>query len=383
MKPLFLSAAVAAASLSLISSVAMAGGMDRSGQDTSIILKGGNVMEFLHVSVAPTVTGTWSGVVSPYTAYNGVASGDVTPDYTMTTMAAKFAATDSIDVAIINDNPFGADVDWSTGTFSANGGTNGHVESNATTLLASYALEGGVSVYGGVKNQSLKMNAAVGPLGYSATGANSNGTGYVLGAAIQNPEIALKVALTYHAKVKHTIAMTETSALGTATSNATFYTPSSINFDFQTGVAENTLLFGSIRTANWTETDVAPNMYSAVTLAGLGASKSLLSYDENTTTYNVGLGRRFNETWSGAVTYGYEAAGAGMGDAFSPTNGNNKIGMGVTYTAGDLSATLAVQQVNMGDQTAVAAASGSTIVSSAAMSNNTGLVTALKISTKF
>lgn len=65
MKPLFLSAAVAAASLSLISSVAMAGGMDRSGQDTSIILKGGNVMEFLHVSVAPTVTGTWSGVVSP------------------------------------------------------------------------------------------------------------------------------------------------------------------------------------------------------------------------------------------------------------------------------------------------------------------------------
>ncbi len=39
--------------------MAQAGGWDRSGQDTSIILKDGNLLEITSVSVNPKVTGTY------------------------------------------------------------------------------------------------------------------------------------------------------------------------------------------------------------------------------------------------------------------------------------------------------------------------------------
>lgn len=106
-------------------------------------------------------------------------------------------------------------------------------------------------------------------------------------------------------------------------------------------------------------------------------SKSLLSYDNDTTTYNIGLGRKFSDNWSGAVTYGYEAVQSGKGSPTSPTNGNSKYGVGVTYNTEQLSSTLAVQHVEIGDQITNIGSHDSP------MTDNTGLVTALKISAKF
>ena len=378
MKPSLLSTAVAAASLSLISSVAWAGGLDRSGQDTSIITDDGNVVEFANVSVAPSVTGT-------YTAGGVGATGDVTPDYSMTMIGLKMDVSDTISVALIRDNPYGADVSWEA---SALNGTKGSFSSTATTLIGSYGLDDGISVYAGVKDQSLQMSSANNLLAYTITGAKSSATGFLAGVAFEKPEIAMKVALTYHAKVKHSMNVVEDSAhptLGGLVNNASstmdFYTPSAINLDFQTGIAEDTLLFGSIRKANWTETDVHPDGYHALTYAASGntAAKSLLNYNNDSTAYNIGLGRRFSEAWSGAVTYGYEASNSGTGGPFSPTNGSNKYGVGVTYSVDNISATLAVQHVEMGDQI-VSVQSGAI---TADMASNSTLVTALKVSAKF
>lgn len=373
MKRSLLSTAVAAASLSLISSVVMAGGLDRGGQDTSIITDDGNVIELMSVSVSPSVTGT-------YTAGGSGATGNVTPDYSMTSIAFKMDVSDNISVAMINDTPYGADINWTQGTLS---GTKGTFDSNATTLIGSYALDSGVSLYAGVKEQSMEMSAANNLLAYTITGSKSSATGYLFGAAFQKPEIAMKVALTYHAKVKHSMNVVEDSThsvLGGLVTNASstmdFYAPSALNLDFQTGIAEDTLLFGSIRKANWSETDVKPAGYYTLTGAAATA-KSLLKYDNDSTTYSIGIGRKFSETWSGAFTYGYEGSQSGVGSPFGPTNGSSKYGLGVTYNAEDFSATLGVQHVELGDQIADAG------TPKASMTGNSALITAFKITAKF
>jgi long-subunit fatty acid transport protein len=365
MKPSLLSTAVAAASLSLISSVAMAGGMDRSGMDTSIIMDSGNVVETTQVSVKPTITGTYA------TAFGGTATGDVAPDYSMTNIGVKMDVTDNIAIAVINDSPYGSDLNWTSGALS---GTKATIGSSATTLIGSYKLDGGMTVFGGVRDQEIDVEAGLvipATITYAFAKASTSATGYLAGVGFEKPEIALKVSLTYNAKVKHTITANETVNGNPVNGTASFYMPSSYNLDFQTGVAENTLLFGTIRRANWTETDVRPNGY----LAAL--SKSLLTYSNDSTTYNIGLGRKFSETWSGAITYGYEAAQSGTGSPTSPTNGNSKYGIGVTYNAEDFSATLGVQHVDIGDQQVMVGAN------STPMTGNTALVTALKISAKF
>ena len=395
MKRSLLSTAVAAASLSLISSVAIAGGLDRSGQDTSILHKEGNLFEITSVSVKPDVSGTYDTTLT--TLGGGTsATGDVTPDYSMTTVGFKMDVSEDVAVAVVNDSPYGAHVNWTGGFLN---GTEGVVSSNATTAMASYALDGGMSVYGGIKSQSLSVQADISlpfngangipSLAYELDKTSSSATGYLLGAAFEKPEIAMRIALTYHPKVKHTFTVVESvngapsSLLPGNVATESVYAPSAINLDFQTGVAENTLLFGSIRKVNWSETEFRPYGYDFATRSGgagtgsYGDGKALLSYDEDTVTYNIGLGRKFTETWSGAVTYGYEGRGDSLGSPLSPTNGNSKYGVGVTYNAEEFSATLAVQKINLGDQTADVGGVA------AAMADNDALVTAVKISAKF
>ena len=221
-------------SIAVISSVigaatAQAGGWDRSGQDTSIILKDGNLLEITSVTVAPKVTGTYLGT--------NLATGDVTPDYSFTNIAFRAAINDDVSIAVIQDEPFGAGVDWSTGT-GAYSTVNAKITSDATTLLVGYDLDN-ITVYGGLKNQtfSAKAYVPIAGVGYmDITSTPDTSLGYVVGAAIEKPDIALRVALTYHTKITHDVAIVETLNGGIATpSTLTADTPSSFNLDFQTG----------------------------------------------------------------------------------------------------------------------------------------------------
>jgi long-subunit fatty acid transport protein len=337
--------------------MAQAGGFDRSGQDTSIILKEGSLLEITSVSVNPNVTGTYTGAAS---------SGEVSPNFSFTTFGFRTNVSENMSIAIIQDTPFGGDVDWTAGTYV---GTKAKVESSATTLLASYDLDN-VTIYGGLKNQSLSASASV-PLAavYTITSTADSSLGYVLGAAIEKPEIAMRVALTYHSKINHEVAIVENHAYTTATSSTlSTTTPESVNLDFQTGIAENTLLFGTVRQVKWTQMELIPAVYKASPIG-----KDLKTFSSDVTTYSLGLGRKFTDQWSGAVTYGTEAAEGVVGGPLGPTDGYNKMGLGVTYTGEQATVTLGVQKINNGDIS----------IAGIEMANNTTLVTAVKIGYKF
>ena len=355
-------------------SMAHAGGWDRSGQDTSIILKEGNLLEVTSVTVKPSVTGTYTAGTGTGSIANGV------PSYSMTNVGFRTQVADGISIALIQDTPFGAEVDWDGTAGVGFGGIKAKINSSATSILGSYDIDN-VTIYGGLKNQSFSATAT-NPLvgGYSISSTTDSSMGYIFGAAIENPEIAMKVALTFSSKVKHDVTVTETAPLGGYSGNhvssLSAYTPESINLDFQTGIAENTLLFGSIRSVKWTQTELRPNVYAAVTDL-LGPALSLKKFDDNTVSYSLGLGRKLNDQWSGAVSYGFEKKLGGDGSPLGPTDGYNKLGLGATYTGEQAVVTVGMQKVNMGDTNAVAGAN------EASMTNNSSLVTAVKVAYKF
>jgi long-subunit fatty acid transport protein len=336
-----------------------AGGWDRSGQDTSIILKEGSLLEITSVTVAPKITGTYTvGTTNP--------TGNVAPDYSFINIGFRTDISDNFSLAVIQDSPFGADVNWAT-TGDAYSGTKATIKTSATTVLVSYDIDN-VTVYGGLKNQSFSAEAAVPAAFYTIKSDTDQSLGYVFGAAVERPEIAMRVALTYHSKVSHDVSIVEITAGGANTHPATILsakTPESFNLDFQTGVAENTLLFGTIRQVMWTQTLLDPPQYPAAT--------PLKEFTQDTISYTLGLGRKFSDQWSGALTYGTEAAEGIVGSALGPTDGYSKMGVGVTYSGEHADITLGVQQINNGD----------TPTPAATMSDNTTLVTAVKIAYKF
>ena len=338
--------AAAASVLALCAGGAFAGGIDRSGQGIGVLFEDGTTVELSFGQVSPSISGTYAGGTA--------SSGQVGVDYNLTTFGFKHQINDKLSMALIADQPFGAAVSYpSTATFAALANTNAEFTSQGLTALARYEFSDRLSVHAGIKGQWVEMNVAVpggGALAYSASGARDFEAGYVVGAAYEIPDIALRVALTYSSEVTHSIATTEASvATGGAdiTSPDTQITlPQSVNLDFQTGIAANTLLFGSVRWVDWSRTNISPDHY----VNTLGQS-ALLDYDQDRITYTLGVGRKFNENWSGSVSVGHEAQQGGTTGNLGPTDGFTSLGVGVSYSSGQHKISGGLRHVWIGDAT--------------------------------
>lgn len=317
MKTLVTSAAIAA----LAAGTAQAGGLDRSGQFLGDLFAEGNVLKFSYGKVMPSV----SGVDLLGAEYDSVAN-----DYTRMGVSVKADVNEALSFALILDEPFGSDVAYPVPT-STNllGGTTAKVESQAVTAVARYNMGNGFSVHGGLRSQSIEGSISLNGIafgalnGYSLETEKGTETGYLIGAAYERPDIALRVALTYNSAIDYSLAGTEFGALPYTVE---FSTPESWNLEFQTGVAANTLVFGSIRYAKWSE-------FNVVTSPTAG-SEPLTSIDDST-SYNIGVARRFTDQFAASVSITYEAEGDPLVSPLSPTNGLLGISVGGAYDVSD------------------------------------------------
>ena len=89
-----------------------AGGFDRSGQSTSVLFGEGNLLEITSVSVSPSVTGTYGAGVG------GGAITNVAPSYSFINLAFRTDISDDMSLAIIQDEPYGAHVNWTSASLS-------------------------------------------------------------------------------------------------------------------------------------------------------------------------------------------------------------------------------------------------------------------------
>ncbi|MBL9072563.1 hypothetical protein [Tabrizicola sp.] len=325
---------LATTALAAAATGAHAGGVERSTQSVAILFEQGRYAELSFGHFDPTVEGAVGG--------GAVSSGDMAGSYNSWSLGYKMDIGDRMALAMILDQPIGANVNYpaSAAPYPLAGST-AELTSNAITALLRYKFENNVSVYGGLRYETVHGEVSLPFIGgYTLTTNHDSELGYVLGIAWEKPEIAARVALTYNSAITHSLESVEFGAIP-----GTFDTeiPQSVNLEFQTGIAKDTLLFGSIRWVDWTAFIIDPPIYPP--------ADPLVDYASDRVTYNLGIGRRFNENWSGAVTLGYEKADGETTGNLGPTDGMKSIGLAATYTMDNMKITGGIRYVDLGDAT--------------------------------
>ncbi|WP_425070347.1 OmpP1/FadL family transporter [Sagittula sp. S175] len=203
--------------------------------------------------------------------------------------------------------------------------------------------------------------------GYSFRMSHTTQPHYLIGAAYEIPDIALRIAGTYHFETTHKADTVET-LLGTTTNGTVeFVTPQSFNLEAQTGIAAGTLLTASWR---WTE-------YSAVDLVPTRLGSDLVNLDD-TNRYTLGIARQFSDKLALSTTISYEPEGDDLVSPLGPTNGLVGLSLGGRWTDGPLNISGGVNYSWLGD---AKAAIGNT--AQAQFSDNHAIGVGLKIDMKF
>ncbi len=316
-----------AAALLASTSMALAGGIERSSQSVDIIFEEGTLLEFSLSYAMPSVSGVSFGLDS----------GIMSPDYFGLSVGYKTDLSDKVGLAIIIDQPYGSLAEYTAGAFN---GLEADLISSAITVIGSYDVSDRIVIFGGGTYQIMSATARV-PIGfgfpYTVTADSASGFGYVVGAAYQIPDIALRVALTYRSEVA---TVHDTLEYGIFQGTMDVATPQSVNLEFKTGVNEKTLVFGSIRWVDWSEFVLSPNNYPF---------GNMVDYDDDRITYNLGVGRKLSDTLSAAVTIGYEENLGGDPTPLAPTDGFFSVGAGVTYTMNNIKITGGAKYIWLGD----------------------------------
>jgi long-chain fatty acid transport protein len=342
---------------------AHAGGVERSTQSVAILFETGRYAELSFGRFSPDVSG-----VSPLSPGNS--SGDMAGDYNSWSLGYKMDIGDRMAFAVILDQPIGANVNYPAATLYPLRGSTATLSSSAITALLKYKFENNVSVYGGLRYETVHGEVSLPTVAaYTLNTNHDSELGYVVGVSWEKPEIAARVALTYNSAITHSLESRET--LGPGVVNGTFDTevPQSVNLEFQSGIAKDTLLFGSIRWVDWTSFIIDPPAYPAP----LG---NLVDYASDRVTYNLGIGRKFNEHWSGAVTLGYEKADGERTGNLGPSDGVKSIGLAASYTMDNMKITGGIRYVSIGDATTNPAVSG-------VFTDNSGVGVGIKIGYSF
>lgn len=377
----------AGAALLLTTSIAQAGGIDRSGNAYSVLFEDGNYVQLSYSSVSPEVSGEYPGGTG--------STGNMAESYSSAGLALKYGISEQLDLALFINQPFGANADYGIGFYD---GLSATWDSTQVAAIAKYQVSSNISVYGGLRaveskaviaipdgliragiaagveanvpsavprpvpttgpifesfpeplqNAILAATSPPGALEYSAETESNTQFGYVIGAAYERPDIALRVSLTYESGMTHDFKTRETlpaAMASNAGSTTDIEMPQSLALDFQTGVAADTLVFGSVRWSEWSVWEVRPTVYESVT------GNAVTGIDNDVFTYRLGVGRRISDELSvfGRVTF--EDGNGGVASRLSPTDGSTSYGIGGTYTMDNVKLTGGIEYAILGDAT--------------------------------
>ncbi|PUB19370.1 OmpP1/FadL family transporter [Yoonia sediminilitoris] len=320
------------AALLLTTSMAHAVGLDRSGQSVGVLFEDGNYAELSYGYVSPDVTGNDIG-------FGESDTGNVAEAYDQLGLGYKRDIDSQFSFALIFDEPYGANIDYPDDGSVLISPTAAELNSVALTGLLRYKFDENFSVHGGLRGQRLDADIVL-PNGTPVELDYSTAFGYVIGGAYERPEIALRVALTYFSEIEHTF---DTTTAGVFQEELEVKTPQAVNLDFQTGIATDTLLFGSVR---WAE-------YSVVEVIPTPVGESITDIDDGF-SYSLGVGRRFTDEFSASISATLDTEGDDdLVSPLSPTNGSSSIGLGGQYQVND-NVTLSggVRYIMLGDANA-------------------------------
>ncbi|QJD71964.1 hypothetical protein [Marinobacterium sp. LSUCC0821] len=359
-------------------SKANAGGFENARLDTSFMYDKGNLISFGSVrkdfSVNGSAFGTTSSLIGDRSASNFSAKYQVNEK-----LALGLTAYDS---GAIHVNYQGAGGLTSVNTF----GPKVDLTSDSLAFLSTFTLNESVSVTAGARHDKFKVNNAdifrltianaitkataelngrtletantsdqqAGALAAAAASdpqVNSDSDIVpILTIAFEKPEIALRAEIIYQGKssvsMQTTCGMTGVAAC--STDQSTGGLAEYLTLNFQTGVAENTLLFGSIHKGKWSASQLS---VADTESALLGQSGSTSAFKDST-EYSLGLGRKFTDSISGSISYNWEPEGSSTTTSlFTVNNGYKGVSLGVKYALENFEIAAGYNYTKLGDVT--------------------------------
>ena len=341
----------------LLGSPAMSGGWEASRLDTSMMYNDGGYAEIGTSSISYSINGTTQAAVEHKMAN----------DQTRTALGFKQQFGD-FDVGLSRYMSGAIQLDGQATAAQAAGCSpltlvvapcsvvpSADVEATSLALMARYRINDNMSVLGGLNRYSVSDANVTTLSGYYVVSGDEMAP--VAGAAYENKEIALRVELLV--QVETDMALTAASSVAaavptTAVSGATMVIPQTITLNFQSGIAEDTLLFGSVHQADWDTAQIA----IPENTAGINPAGGTLTVDDvgsdfsSRTAYSIGVGRKINETLSVLGSYSTEdGGGATSNDPFTLTDGSQTIGVGARYTQDNMTITGGYSYTKVGDVT--------------------------------
>ena len=350
--------------LLLSSTSAFAGGFELQTLNTSSLYEEGNYGAFSFAKINSNLSG--SGVDQQKVK--------TLKDQSIANAELKFE-TDKLDIGLVS---------FRSGAIQMSGDNNPggnfapsiNADLNSIALLAKYSLGQNIDLIAGAKHNSLSAFNLTSLYGSYDISAKSN-VSYVAGVAYSIPEIALRaeILLQPGSEISTTGAFIGSAALGNATGSvqANLKTPQTITLNFQTGIAEGTLITGSIHHAKWGAAQTTATVETGV--PQLNEAAKVSSEFGDTTRYSVGLGRKFSDTLSGSLSYSYEAGGGAKSDSvFTMSNGSRALSVGVKYSLESFDVSFGASRTTFGDVT---------VKDVLVYSGNTATTFGVKVSTKF
>ena len=326
-----------------------AGGWETGTLPTSMMYEEGNYVELSYGSL----TYNLDGVTSTHTSTAALATNanvsagptkhKMAKNQTRASLAAKFSVG-SYDVGISNFDNGAIKLDGTNSTVTAKT-ASADISLKTTALQVNRALDNGFNVGLGVRQSTLGSGTVSTLAGVTYSINSASASSLIATAAYEMPEIAMRAELIYEGSAKlkfdHTLSA---NAFGATANGGELTIPQATTLNVQTGIAEGTLLFGSIRNVAWGSSQVA----ATTTVSAL----DITSEFENTTSYSLGIGRKLSDSLSGSLSYAQEAGSASTSTSgFTLTNGYNSISAGLKYSLDTIDVSLGYSYVLPGDVT--------------------------------
>ena len=315
-----------------INGPAMAESLDRNVLPLEMLFENGNSVRFSYKYTDPDASASPVG-----------GEGSVLDSYSTIGFAYKQELGERMDIGVFINQPYGADSSYSGGFLD---GFKIEAESNEVAVVLKYKFDNNVSIYGGPRIVQTEINldlpaAFVPPVGYSFESGNDIGYGYLIGAAIEFPERAARIGITYSSKVKHSFDSEEfgTDAFGKSDTEL----PQSVRIDGRIALNSKTLLFGGWKWSDYSEFDVFAPGFDAIVGPG-----SVIDYEEDSIEAFVGLGRNINDEWSVFGIAGWTKKDD-RASSLRPYDGKQTLALGAVYESGQIKITGGVQYEKYGD----------------------------------
>lgn len=320
-------------------SIANSGGFETNALSTSFMYEDGNYAETSFSSRSPEVKGT---VYAP--------NGSALKKQNSVSFALKGDFSSNLAFGVTSYNQGAIQLDYSdAGSAAAAFLPVVDLTIDSIAVLAKYSFTENLGIIGGIKQTRVKDATAdiFQSVGISESLiAGGNELGYVIGASYSVPSIVLRAELLYENDTDFSLDTTDGRGRPGKTTGST---PGYMTLNFQSGIAEGTLLFGSIRRANWSkhQLKVWPDQSAAT------------SSFKDTTTYSLGVGQKVNESLSVILKYSTEPAGSSASTTpLTITNGYKAIGLAARYSYGNATITAGYSYGKIGDTTLTTTALG-------------------------